>query len=352
MDNLKRIEIADASARNRKNAVSAMCKVALLLITVTLLSDVVSFFLLTFVEAYAEDIQHIFVKILTLLGASKNSAYTAAKLVLGSEAFSKVISLVTSFVSLVVPAVIFSKLEGLSDNDCFNVKGNLVKGFIPVFCLCHLFTALASAFSGMISDFMIPGAAVVYEATGVVAHEFNIYEFVISILCTSIFVPVIEEYVFRGVIFSYLGKFGTVFGIVASSVIFGIAHNSPVQSVYALVFGLFSATLVAVTGNIKTSVLLHVGNNFLTVTLGYVLGELEVSGFNIISSLYLIVFSAIGIYGLYHFCKRDGIVEKLRQVSQDNDKELAIKPGIAQIIVFPLVLYILYYVYSVLMRVL
>lgn len=352
MDNLNRIEMADISAQNRKKATFAMCKVSVLLLIVTVMSDIVSFSLNLIVAEFADELRYLITWVLSLFGAQKNAAYTSAKLVLGSDAFFKVLSLVKIFVSLVIPCTIFARLEGVADKESFNVKGKIVKGIIPMFCLCHLFTTLASVFSGAISDFMLPEASSVYESvTGVVAHEFNIYEFAISILCTSIFVPLVEEYVFRGVIFSYLRRFGTSFGVVASAAIFALAHLSPVQSVYAFVFGIFSAVMVVVTGNIKTSVLLHAGNNFLTVALGYVLGELDMTDFNVVSGLYVIVISAIGIYGLYRFCRADGIVHELQNRAQEKDSELVVKPGIGQIIVLPLVFYILYYAGSVLITV-
>ena len=352
MDNLSKIEIADISARNKKQAAFAMCKVSVLLLIITVLSDAVSFSLYAFLGECADEIRRFFTWVLSLLGAQKNAAYTAARLVMGSESFSDVLSFVTTFVSLVLPCAVFARFEGVSGQESFNVRGRLVKGFVPIFCLCHLFTTLASVFAGTISDFMLPGAASVYaESTGVMAHEFNAYEFAINILCTSIFVPLVEEYVFRGVIFSYLRRFGTVFGIVSSATVFAIAHLSPVQSVYAFVFGLFSAVMVVVTGNIKTSILLHAGNNFLTVVLGYVLGELDLSGFNVVSSIYMIVVSAIGIYGLYHFCRTDGIVHELQNRAQEKDAELVVKPGIGQIVVLPLAVYILYYAGSFLITV-
>lgn len=352
MDNLNRIEMADISAQNRKKATFAMCKVSVLLLIVTVLSDIVSFSLNLIVAEFADELRYIITWLLSLCGAQKNAAYTSAKLVIGSDAFFKVLSLVTTFVSLVIPCVIFARLEGVTDKESFSVRGKLVKGIVPMFCLCHLFTTFASVFSGAVSDFMLPEASSVYEAaTGVVAHEFNIYEFAISILCTSIFVPLVEEYVFRGVIFSYLRRFGTAFGVIASAVVFAVAHMSPVQSVYAFVFGIFSAVMVVVTGNIKTSVLLHAGNNFLTVALGYVLGELDVKGFNVVSGIYMIVISAIGIYGMYHLCRADGIVHELQNRAQEKDAELVVKPGIGQIVVLPLAVYILYYAGSVLMTV-
>ena len=347
MDN-NSVEVAVVTAQNRKKAALSMCKVVLLLMAVNVLSEFLSLSFAMLTEHFTIQIVQFIAKVFAFFGASKTEGYTAARLILGSESFSSVMSMVTTFLSLVVPVTIFARLEGGGSGETFRIDGEFAKPLVPMFCLCHLFTTFASVFSGFVNDFMLPDSAEVYEAlTGVVSHKFNLWEFVISVLCVAVFVPLVEDYVFRGVIFSYFSKYGTHFGIVASAVIFGIAHASPVQSVYAFVFGLFSATLVALTGNIKTSVLFHSLNNFLTVALGYVMGEVTDSQFNLISCFYLMIVSAIGIYGMYVFCKDGGIMAKLSEIAGKNDNPCAEKCGMMQILVLPLLAYLAYYAFCV-----
>lgn len=345
------VDRAELSALNKRRAFFAMCKASALLIAVTLLSELTVYLVLLLFDKSGMEIQHMLSDVLEFFGADPSSARVSARLVMGSEGFSTVISMLNTFITLVIPAYVFSRVERISGDECFNAGGKLVQSIIPVFCLCHLLTTFASSFSGMIGDFMLPDASEVYASTGVMAHEFNVYEFAISILCTGIFIPIVEEYVFRGVIFSYLRRYGLAFGVVASAVIFGIAHASPTQSVYAFVFGVFSALVMAVTGNIKTSILFHAGNNLTTIFLGYLLGGTDAKTFNIISSVYLLVVSAIGIYGIYAFCKKDGIAEAFRVKAEENDGGLCDKNGMKQLFVLPLALYIVYYVYNVFLTV-
>ena len=349
--NADRIESAEMSVQNGKRAIVAMCKVSIFLIAVTLLSDLCAFLAAFLLGEYGDGLLHFIVKALMLMGADKTSAYTSAKLLVGSEAFAYVINLVTTFVSLVLPCIVFAKIEKVSPGESFNLKGRCVKSFVPLFCLCHLFTTFASVFAGNISSFMLPDAEKAYAATGVVATEFNVYMFVISVLCSCVFVPIVEEFVFRGVIFSYLRRFGLGFGVMASAVVFGIAHVSPSQSVYAFVFGLVSAVIFAVTGNIKTSIIFHALNNFLTVSLGYLMGELPDSAFNLISGVYLMVVTAIGIYGLYALCRDGGIMDAFREKEKEQDGGLLEKCGIKHILVFPVLMYLAYYAYGVVVTV-
>ncbi len=341
-------EIILAAKKNKRRASFAMWASAFFLIAVTLVAYFCEMGIAAVFFKYGNSIEKAIVHLLSFFGAGKQDAYTAAKYLLSSTAFSYFLSIITSFVSLVIPAFVFSKIVGVKPDESFRINGRTVSAFVPVFCLCHLFTTLASVFSGVISDFMLPGTAEIYESyTGVVSQSFNVYEFIVSALCAAVFVPLVEEYVFRGVLYSYLKRYGITFGVIASAVIFGIAHTSPTQSVYAFVFGIFSALLFEVTGNIKTSVIFHGINNFITVALGYIMGAVSTQTFNLISSTYMLVFSGFGVYGIYALCRKGGIVDTFREKEEENDGGLCEKAGLAQIIVLPLVIYLGYYVYSV-----
>lgn len=334
--------------RNKRRAALSMWAAAFFLIAITLAAYFCEMAISYLFARYASSLERSVVSVLTFFGAARQNAYTAAKYLFASTAFSYFLSIITSLVSLVIPAFVFSKIVGVESDESFRVKGKTVSAFVPVFCLCHLFTTLASVFSGIISNFMLPGTAEVYASyTGVVSQSFNIYEFIVSVLCTAVFVPMVEEYVFRGVLYSYLKRCGISFGVIASAVLFGIAHTSPTQSVYAFVFGMLSALLFEITGNLKTSIAFHAVNNFITLALGYVMGSVSEGMFNIISSTYLLVFSGFGIYGMYVLCKKDGIFDTFRNKEQETDEAICEKAGISRIIVLPLIIYLCYYVYSV-----
>lgn len=347
MDN-NSVEMVVAAAQNKKKAAIAMCKTVLLLMTVNVLSKFFSFSFGVMTELFSVKILRIFVGFFSLFGVSTEEAYNVAGHVLGSESFAELLGMATLFLGFVVPVMIFAKLEGVEKNESFCVDGNFVKPLVPMFCLCHLFSTLASVFAGVVNDFMLPDSSAIYEAlTGIAPQEFNLWEFIISVLTVAVFVPLVEEYVYRGVLFSYLSKYGTYFGIVASSVAFGIAHSSPVQSVYAFVFGILSATLVAVTGNIKTSVLFHALNNFSIVAFSYIMGNVGSAQFDLINCFYIMIVSALGVYGIYAFCKDGGIMTELSKIADKNDGACAGKCGMKQIIVLPLLAYLAYYAFSV-----
>lgn len=88
----------------------------------------------------------------------------------------------------------------------------------------------------------------------------------------AVFIPFVEEFAFRGLLFDALqAKWGDRVALVASSVLFGLAHVELTQSFskvpMIIVFGLGLALLRSRTGNLRASVLAHGVNNGLAVVL-------------------------------------------------------------------------------------
>lgn len=79
-------------------------------------------------------------------------------------------------------------------------------------------------------------------------------------LYASFFGPVAEELVYRGFVLRSLERYGKVFAIVVSSVLFGVMHANLAQGVFAFFVGLVLA-YVALEYSIYWSLLLHILNN-------------------------------------------------------------------------------------------
>ncbi|MBR4223838.1 MAG: CPBP family intramembrane metalloprotease [Oscillospiraceae bacterium] len=79
--------------------------------------------------------------------------------------------------------------------------------------------------------------------------------------------PIMEELIFRGVMLAGLRKYGNVFAVIMSSVMFGLMHMRFAQCFPAIVIGIVSAVMVIRTGSILPSIFLHVLNNSLSAIL-------------------------------------------------------------------------------------
>ena len=127
--------------------------------------------------------------------------------------------------------------------------------------------------------------------------------FVVEILGVAVLVPLVEEFAFRGVVFSALRKYGTGFAIAGSAVIFGIAHMELSSVLFALIAGLAMGWVYARTNNLWLTVMIHALNNGIAVAGSYaelLAGEHAVLlqelltivhlGLGLICSLLLIIF--------------------------------------------------------------
>lgn len=80
---------------------------------------------------------------------------------------------------------------------------------------------------------------------------------------TVIVAPICEELIFRGILFRRLLPMGQKFAIVISALAFGLYHCNLYQFFYATAIGLLFGCIVAKTGRIRYTIVLHAVLNFL-----------------------------------------------------------------------------------------
>lgn len=89
-------------------------------------------------------------------------------------------------------------------------------------------------------------------------------------LISLVFAPAIcEELLFRGLIFKGLKKYGKVFSITISSLMFCLFHMAISQTIYPLLMGILLSVIMYYENNIYYCMVVHLTNNFLSLTLSY-----------------------------------------------------------------------------------
>lgn len=74
--------------------------------------------------------------------------------------------------------------------------------------------------------------------------------------------PIVEEMLFRGILYSYLKRNGgKIFAIIGSALLFGGMHGNVVQLVYGAIMGVVLALYYEKYGEITAPVLFHAGAN-------------------------------------------------------------------------------------------
>ena len=119
----------------------------------------------------------------------------------------------------------------------------------------------------------------------------------LEIAVVAVLVPFMEEFAFRGVILSSLRRYGLGFSIVASALVFGMAHLDFSTVVFATISGLALGFLYARTNNLWLVVLIHGLNNLIAV-LGshadFLFGDMSI----LISNLIVFVPILLGLLSL------------------------------------------------------
>lgn len=96
-----------------------------------------------------------------------------------------------------------------------------------------------------------------------------LFYLMIAIIGSCILGPVNEEILFRRIGFQYAQKYGTMFAVITSSVVFAFAHGVRFQVFYAFLAGLCTGILCAKTGRILWPILLHMAHNGFKVAMTY-----------------------------------------------------------------------------------
>ena len=85
----------------------------------------------------------------------------------------------------------------------------------------------------------------------------NLSNIVPLIVVVVILTPIIEEFVFRGVLLDKLRRFGDKTAIIFTALVFGLFHGNFSQFFYAFALGLIFAYITIKTNTIRYSIVLH-----------------------------------------------------------------------------------------------
>ena len=323
-----------------------MSRAVLVLCIFTAFSYAVDYLYSLAFTTYSKETQDFFVRLLEGLGIPRLSAIMTAKNLMLSPAFLEILQMLVIGLCVILPVTVFAKRQGLSGDECFATKGKFINGLVPTMGLCQMtimFVLFAANHigSGFVKPMFgaLPGMSLF--AGGTYGDE-SIIEKIIIIIGTGIFTPFAEEHIFRGVFLSYLRRHGTSFGIVASALIFGVAHTEPAQAVFAFGFGIMAGFLVVVTGNMKTAILCHALNNIIYLVEGFTYG----TDFYVVLLIFKMMLYIVGFAGLYYLLKKGGHMDVFSEKVRQRDGHLSSKPGMKQVFCLPMIAYIILNVVS------
>ena len=122
---------------------------------------------------------------------------------------------------------------------------------------------------------------------------------IVQIICSGIFGPILEELVFRGIVYNRLKTFNKKnIAIILTSIIFALFHTDIINSVYAFIVSFVLIYLYDKYKTIKAPIIMHI---ILNITIILML-KLITNNF-IIFNLYLLIISSIVLLVLKIYLK-------------------------------------------------
>lgn len=93
-----------------------------------------------------------------------------------------------------------------------------------------------------------------------------------SIIGTGLIGPIIEELMFRGIIYNELkNKYPVMKSILITTIFFALIHANFVQIIYAFALGFILIYAYELTNNLKSSILIHMASNITTTFISLLL---------------------------------------------------------------------------------
>lgn len=106
----------------------------------------------------------------------------------------------------------------------------------------------------------------------------------LSVLTTAVLPGLVEETIFRGVVYSRVRKANPIKGILLTALFFGIAHMNFQQFCYAFFLGIVFGVLVEATDSIASSMTAHMVFNGSSILLTYFINKIHLFGAGMIDS--------------------------------------------------------------------
>ncbi len=102
-----------------------------------------------------------------------------------------------------------------------------------------------------------------------IPFELNTRGYILSLFSLVLIPAIAEELLFRGLILQGFKKFGKVFSILMTALYFMIFHFSLSQALYPILLGSLLSLVMYNEDNIIYPIVIHLVNNFLSITLSY-----------------------------------------------------------------------------------
>lgn len=204
----------------------------------------------------------------------------------------------------------------------------------------------------IISNYVANLFGIVFSFTGLEpdlpeqATSSNSLDVFMNFVASAAVAPLIEEFVFRGVLMQPLRRYGDRFAIIASSVIFALAHGRPANIVFAFLAGIILGCAVVYTRSLWVGIVIHALHNGLSVFFV----EMENIAPEFANTAYLTACAVVSVAGVVAFiiyAKKYGL-----RLNRDTSGLSAGRRFCGFFLTVPMIFTVLYYLFNVVINLL
>lgn len=210
-------------------------------------------------------------EILALSGTQDEVFYAALEIIANSDLLSYSVEMMG-----IAGAIACPFLARMRKKDRINeLKAGILPNNKAPLSKYGLIVALSIPFAlGLNNIILLANLAEYSEIYQEAVETFYAADFLVQILCLGIISPVVEEYIFRGLIYSRIRSVSRspVAAMLISGFMFGFYHGNLVQTIYGCLSGVLLAYLYEKYGSMKAPILAHILMNMVAL----VLTEVEV----------------------------------------------------------------------------
>ena len=239
------------------------------------------------------------------------SSSLSAKFNVGITELNLIFNMISFVISLILPTI-FIKTHVRKEQKKCNLKQSII-----YFIMCVPIMAVIQIILG-----------IVFEKLGLnydVIDKANLYNFdttfqkILSFIYIAVLPAIFEELYVRGAVLSFSKKYGEVFAVIASALLFAAIHMNISQAIFAFLAGVIFAMLTLKTNSIVPSMLLHFLNNgYSAFELIFHENKVVLTSINLIYLLLIIV----GIIAIIVFLVKNRKTLCKNAIKIKNDKDI------------------------------
>lgn len=176
------------------------------------------------------------------------------------DSYNSIISIICYIAGIIVFYILFKR-------DGFSGGKTLFEKWFYIPAVCVFGAAASHGLSILISLINIDGILGSYEESSQTLFAAGV---ILVVIRTVILAPVVEELIFRGLIYNRIkGYIGFWPAAIISAAIFGIYHLNLAQGIYAFLFGILFCLIYRRFENLLSCVFMHAAANLLSVILEF-----------------------------------------------------------------------------------